>query len=129
MPELSPFVSDFGSLTLQAVTPTPTPFPKMDPKVGQVTLELVPGCMCVGGEGSLGHASCLRIRGVDSLGVGLATSQVIRSGLFKSPPPLHTSYFVKHTCALYQEKIALLAPCTSTFESLVAPLKLSQLPN
>ena len=70
---------DLGSLTLQAVIPTPTPFPQMDPKASQVTLELVPGC--VGGWSS-GHASCLRTSEASRVGAGLATFQVIRSGMF-----------------------------------------------
>ena len=41
-PDLVLPILDLGSLTLQAVYPTPSPFPQMDPKAQQVTLELVP---------------------------------------------------------------------------------------
>ena len=83
-PDLSPVILDLGSLTLQGVTPTPTPFPQMDPKACQVTLELV--LQWVDWGGSSGRASCLRTRGVGTLGAGLATIQVIRSGMFLPPP-------------------------------------------
>ena len=74
---------------MPVVTPTPTPTPQMDPKACQVTLQLVPQWVAGGGGGwSSGHASCLRTSGVDSLGAGLATFQVIRSGMVLpvSPP-------------------------------------------
>ena len=60
-PDQSPSILDLASLTLQAVNPTSTPFPQMDPKANQVTLELVPKCVW-GGQGRVVLRPCFLSR-------------------------------------------------------------------